>query len=301
MARIQKVGIGLMELQGLDVYSFNNEVEIARLKGKKLNYNLPDVSIPGRVSAISMVLTLAGEANIEIDGKPYTLFPGTVMDLTGIQVFRNFLFSDDYEGYNFMVSTRFYDEIFHNEKHMTPEAAMKKSTDPLDRTTPEEMTLLVNILKRIIWNIGRSGHIWQRRMVMNEVRSFFMEAGNITVNHLTVAGQERNISDNDLVFFKFMRLLQDNCNERRPVKFYADRLCLTPDHFAKTIKAYTGRNATDWINETLLRQAKLYLGDPEMSVQQVADMINFSDQSAFGKFFKKQTGMSPGEYRKEKQ
>lgn len=35
-----------------------------------------------------------------------------------------------------------------------------------------------------------------------------------------------------------------------------------------------------------------------LRVQQVADILNFSDQSSFGKFFKKQAGMSPGEFKK---
>jgi AraC-like DNA-binding protein len=42
----------------------------------------------------------------------------------------------------------------------------------------------------------------------------------------------------------------------------------------------------------------MLLQHPDYSVQQVSLMLNFPDQSAFGKFFKKETGLSPTAYRK---
>lgn len=298
MVKFHKIGIGLLGRNDMDVHSFDGEVEIIKLEGDKLNKDLPDVSVPARVNALTMIITTAGEARIEVDEKSYTLLPNTVMDITGLQIFRNFVFSNDYTGYNIMVTERFYEETHREGKHLTPEAALKKRANPLEHISREETALLVDIIGRIIRNIERNGHIWHRRIVMNEVRSFYMEAGNIIVNSLTSAEKKWNPPDKDLLFFKFMQLLQDNSHERKTVTFYADKLCLTPDYFAKAIKTHTKRNVTDWINETLLRQAKLYLRDTEMTIQQVADMLNFSDQSAFGKFFKKQTGMSPAQYQR---
>lgn len=296
--------VGLYELdmgfwlEKLDIHSFNREVEIVRLNGEKLNEDIPDVSVPGRVYPFTLILTLEGEATVEIDDKKYTLIPDTIMDLTGLHLFRNFLFSDDYKGYNLMISTRFYDEIFRDVKHLTPEGFSKQRVNPLDKITPEDTFLLAGIIERIICNIGRTNHIWQRRMIMNEICGFCMEVGNMIINNLSDTDKEMPLPENDMIFFKFARLLQDNSNERRTVEFYADKLRLTADYFARIIKMHTGRNVTDWINEALLHQAKLYLQNPEVTVQQVADMLNFSDQSAFGKFFKKQTGVAPGKYRK---
>jgi len=300
MVKYVEVNIGTMPARQLETYTFNEDVEIIKLEGEKLNADLPDLSLPGRINTPAIILTLAGKATIEINDKTYTILPNTLIDITGVRVFHNFLFSDDYRGYSIMVTNRFYEEIFYGERHLTPDVALRKSTDPLEHIGPTNTSLLVDILEKIIWNISRTSHIWYRRMVMNEVRSFYMEVGNIIVNNLTSAEKEQDLPDNGLLFFKFMQLLQDNSNERKSVGFYADKLCLTPDHFAKNIKAYTGRNVTDWINEALLRQAKLYLQDPESTLQQVADILNFSDQSAFGKFFKKQTGISPGEYKSKK-
>ncbi|WP_233552114.1 helix-turn-helix domain-containing protein [Parabacteroides sp. AF48-14] len=48
----------------------------------------------------------------------------------------------------------------------------------------------------------------------------------------------------------------------------------------------------------LIVEAKILLKAPQATVQQVADVLHFSDQSTFGKFFKKHMGISPMEYRK---
>lgn len=302
MDKFAKIEVGnliRMSEKQVDVFSFGKEVELAKLEGCKLNFgNQPDVSIPLRLDAISLIITLSGEASVEIDSKEYTLLPDTMMNLIGFKVLRNFIFSDDYVGYQIMVSNRFYDTVFTEGRPLTPEAAMKKDAYPFDKISRKETGRLVEIIEEIIRIIGCTDHIWHRRMVMNEVRKFFMEAGNMVINRLDSFDKEQNLSNNDMLFFRFMQLLNDNRTERKSVKFYADKLCLAPDYFAQTIKAFSGQTVSYWINETLLQQAKLFMLDFDMSIQQIADILNFSDQSAFGRFFKSNTGKSPVEYRK---
>ena len=53
------------------------------------------------------------------------------------------------------------------------------------------------------------------------------------------------------------------------------------------------------IDEFLITEIKLMLTFSEMSIQQIADYLHFPDQSYFGRFFKRFTGMSPQSYRKK--
>lgn len=301
MDKFSKIEIGgftrIPEKQ-MEITSFGKEVELVKLEGCKLNMGeIPDVSVPLRLDSISLILTLSGKAEIEIDSKDYNLSPGTMMNLIGFKTLRNFIFSDDYKGYQIMVSNRFYEEMFIEGRPLTPEAAMKKDAYPFDKISIEETSQLVDIIEEIIRIINRPDHIWHKRMVMNEVRKFFMEAGDIVIKRLDAFDKELNLSDKDVLFFKFMQLLNDNRNERKNVEFYADKLNMAPDYLAQTIKAFSGHTISYWINETLLQQAKLYMLNSKMSIQQIADILNFSDQSAFGRFFKKNTGKSPMEYK----
>jgi len=304
MDKFSKIQVGDLSLgiseREVEVFHLGNEVELIKLEGYKLNMGgIPDVSMPLRLDAISLILTISGEANVEIDSKEYTLMPDTMMNLIGFKVLRNFIFSDDYTGYQIMVSNRFYTEAFREERPLTPEAAIKKDAHPFDKISREETEYLESIIEEIIRIIGRTDHIWYRRMVMNEVRKFFMEAGNMVIKRLDSLDREQSPSNSDMMHFKFMQLLHDNSTERKSVGYFANKLCVTPDYLAQTIKAFSGHTVSYWINETLLQQAKLYMMDPEKSIQQIADILNFSDQSAFGRFFKKNTGKSPAEYRKQ--
>lgn len=99
------------------------------------------------------------------------------------------------------------------------------------------------------------------------------------------------------ILSQFKKLLADNFIHEREVSFYADQLYLTPKYFSTLIKESSGKTAGAWINEMLLLEAKVRLQNQAQSIAQIADSLNFSDPSYFGKFFKKHTGLSPLEYR----
>ncbi|MGN0232986.1 MAG: helix-turn-helix domain-containing protein [Bacteroidaceae bacterium] len=100
------------------------------------------------------------------------------------------------------------------------------------------------------------------------------------------------------LFDKFMALLKLHHSSERGVKFYANRLCLTPNYLSGVIKDYSGKSATAWINEYVILEAKIMLKNTDLSIQEIAYKLNFATQSAFGKYFKLQTGMNPKSYRK---
>ena len=64
------------------------------------------------------------------------------------------------------------------------------------------------------------------------------------------------------------------------------------------LREQTGKSANKWIDDAVLMEAKMLLKTPLLSVQQVAEQLHFSDQSTFGKFFKKHIGLSPLEFRR---
>lgn len=100
------------------------------------------------------------------------------------------------------------------------------------------------------------------------------------------------------LFDKFMALLKLHYTAERSVGFYADRLCLTPNYLSGVVKEYSGKSVTEWINEYVTLEAKLMLKNTDLSVQEIAYRLHFATQSAFGKYFKLQTGTGPKAYRK---
>lgn len=99
-------------------------------------------------------------------------------------------------------------------------------------------------------------------------------------------------------FGKFKKLVNEHCCQHRTIPFYADLLALTPHYLSTLIAKVSGQSVMYWINRATLIQAKALLKSNDMLVCEVAERLNFPSQSAFGSFFKRETGMSPSEYQK---
>lgn len=109
----------------------------------------------------------------------------------------------------------------------------------------------------------------------------------------------KDTSRSQQIFDKFMTLLQLYHNRERSIQFYADKMCLTPKYISGMIKKYSGRCALEWINDYVMLEAKMMLRYTEMTIQEISNRLNFTTQSAFGKYFKQQTGVGPKQYRIE--
>ncbi|MDE5808054.1 MAG: helix-turn-helix domain-containing protein [Muribaculaceae bacterium] len=96
---------------------------------------------------------------------------------------------------------------------------------------------------------------------------------------------------------RFLSLVQDNYKKERFLDFYASKLEITPKHLSRTIKAQTGFTAVEWIERFVILEAKVLLKSTNLTIQQIADELNFPSQSFFGKYFKKYSGKSPKEFR----
>ena len=95
-----------------------------------------------------------------------------------------------------------------------------------------------------------------------------------------------------------MKLLMCHYKECRDVNFYASKLFITPKYLSNTLKTVTGKKAGQMIDEYVVLQAKILLSSTNMTIQQISEELNFANQSFFGRYFKRITGLSPTQYRR---
>ena len=84
----------------------------------------------------------------------------------------------------------------------------------------------------------------------------------------------------------------------RTVGFYADKLCLTPRYLNTLIRQVSHQTVMEWINQSVILEAKVLLKHSNLLVYQISDELHFPNPSFFCKFFKRMTGMTPQEYQK---
>ncbi|MFW0738885.1 helix-turn-helix domain-containing protein [Flavobacterium sp. T12S277] len=97
---------------------------------------------------------------------------------------------------------------------------------------------------------------------------------------------------------KFKKLIYANIKTQHQVNYYASLLNITPNHLNKSVKSATGKSAAKWIDETIITEAKYLLYQTTFSISEIAMQVGHEDHSYFSRFFKKQEGITPIQYRK---
>ena len=110
---------------------------------------------------------------------------------------------------------------------------------------------------------------------------------------------------NKSVLVKFEALLDDYFQSDTPqtdglpsVKYFADKVFLSPNYFGDLIKKETGKSAQEYIQTRMIDLAKEMIAGTEKTVSQIAYELGFQYSQHFNRIFKKNVGYTPGEYRK---
>ena len=81
------------------------------------------------------------------------------------------------------------------------------------------------------------------------------------------------------------------------VKYFADKICLSPNYFGDLIKKETGKSAQEYIQLKLIGVAKEKVLNPAKTISQIAYELGFQYPQHFVRVFKKRVGCTPSEYR----
>ena len=106
-----------------------------------------------------------------------------------------------------------------------------------------------------------------------------------------------NYSSGENIFRQFVRLLEDPRQPFVSVNDYATMLHITPKYFSSVCKRLSGKTAGEIIRDEIIKQAKLLLRDNTLGIKQIANRLNFANQSHFGTYFHRYVGLSPQQFR----
>lgn len=109
--------------------------------------------------------------------------------------------------------------------------------------------------------------------------------------------KQPKIVHKDRLFQDFLKLLSASYEQQHNITFYAKHLGVTPAYLSHIVREISGKTVHSYISERLYTAARHLLGSTDCTVSEIAYRLHFSDQSAFGKFFKSHAQISPLKYR----
>lgn len=117
------------------------------------------------------------------------------------------------------------------------------------------------------------------------------------VKYLAGKAPRRKSLRSEEIFQLFIEAVNTFTTQNRRIPFFAEKLGISPHHLSAVVKEASGESAMGWIHKAAIQRAKLLLSQG-MTALQVSEALEFSSAPYFNRYFKRLTGMTPGEYQK---
>lgn len=100
------------------------------------------------------------------------------------------------------------------------------------------------------------------------------------------------------LYRRFVALVKENFKQHRDIEYYASELLVSSGHLSRIVKSISGQTIGCWIKNYVILEAKIMLQSSNMTISQISEYLNFPNPSFFSKYFRANTGLTPGQYRK---
>ena len=220
------------------------------------------------------------------DGLVFFLMPGQMHQLLFFAQPKGQLiaFTEEFLVAN-AISQKMVDDLYlFNEYGISPPLALNELQMPAYRTIFDQMQYFSSSAER-----------YGNEAVASLVQLFLV----LSNNHCSIrkADNTQLMESGNMLLRSFRNLLNKRFDHEHQVSGYADEMAITADYLNKVVKNLTGVSAKEHIQNKLVLEAKRTLIFSEMSNKELAYSLGFEEAAHFNNFFKKMTGMSPGEFR----
>lgn len=254
---------------------------------------LPQNDFPVQAGMSMVLFCLQGELHVRISLKEYTLRPDMFCVIITGMIFEVLSISNDFRG--FMIATRI--NFMPVTEKTTQVMSFYKCLQSRHCFVLEEKEVMafVGVYHSIKATLQELDHPYRIPMLQSYVQILYYRMLPIVLKEEESRSKYSHTRQEE-IFQRFIGEVEKHYRKERSVKFYADLLCISPKYLSTVIYKISQQLAGEWIDAYVILEAKTLLKSGRLTIQQISEQLNFSNQSFFGKFFKRCAGMSPKEY-----
>lgn len=255
---------------------------------------VPLSSEPRKMRCMFVALCLGGSAQYTVDTKEQKVHQNDVIIVNEGQVIGDCMLSPDCHGVAMMASTSFFAE-FIKEVHEMSQLFLFAYSNPVFSLTEDRASMFMEYFDLIKKKMNEPNHHFRHELAMALLKAMLYDIGN-EIYQLQANNQKRTRAE--VIFNQFIGLVKEHFRHERRVGWYGEQICITPKYLSESVKQVSRRTPNDWIDHYVTLEIRVLLKNTNMSIKEIAQELNFPNQSFLGKYFKEHVGISPSAYRK---
>jgi AraC family transcriptional regulator, transcriptional activator of pobA len=288
----------MKKAENIPVYSLrsfsrrNRESQLFQVEVFDANRHF-SVKYPHRHDFFEVLYLARGSGFHVIDGNKYEIKPPCIFFMSPGQAHK-IEFSHDIEGFIFIFTPEFYLIDYNNQNRLIEFPfffTIRQDNPPLLLENKEDVAFIENLFKSGIHEVRKD-----ENYSVNLLRSLL----DLILTYCAARYKnEENVlrGKGHMVVKQFYQKVEENYEKNLSVGQYADLMAITPNHLTQTVTRLTGKTSSQIIKAKQILEIKRLLVHSNFSITEIATRLNFPDQSYFAKFFKRETGISPLQYR----
>ena len=257
--------------------------------------NLPLPKEPRRMQCLLVGMCLKGSARYYVDTVEHVVEPGDLIIINQGRVTHDCTMTPDCRGIGIIIDYNFFKETI-KSVHELSSLFLFARNHPVFRLPEVRANFIRDTFFQMKDKISEPDNHFRRQMVQSLFLTMVYEMCNV-IYTAQVKNDGCN-SRSEEIFTKFLLRVEANFRTERRVGWYSEQLCISPKYLSETIKMVSKRTPSEWIDSYVTMELRMLFRNTQKSIKEIAQELNFSNQSFLGKYFKEHVGMSPSEYRR---
>ena len=193
-----------------------------------------------------------------------------------------------------MMSVDFFHEII-KSVHDVSSLFVVARMQPVMKLEDDEIETFKEYFQVVRQKIIDNHNHFRKDLIRTLMLAMFYDVGNVIYR---VKNFDESLRRSEKVFTNFLKMVEENCRKERRVAWYAQQQNITPKYLSEAVKRVSGRTAVEWVENYVTMELRVLLKNSTKTIKEIANEMNFPNQSFLGKYFREHVGVTPSEYRK---
>lgn len=253
----------------------------------------PQLQVPHRHDYYEIIWFTEGIGSHMVEFAHYDLRPNMLFFFPRSQI-HAFLTLENIKGHMLRFDESFIKKTPGSDLSCIEYTLFKIHSSPIRYLPREKVATFSSIIHLLKNELESSTKIYHLEMLQALLNTFFIESERIAPAQDTITGTDKGVLKR---FYQFTSLLEDNFHKHYSVQQYAEMMHMAPKTLRSICKQISGLSVKAIIQDRVALEAKLYLQNTDLDIQEISYRLGFEDPSYFSRYFKKVTQEAPSVFR----